>query len=223
MLSDMHGSQYIIVMVIFTPKRNLLYGAIIILVASLTLACGTGPSSDEPSPGYKSYDAQSKKGRLPMPLIKAADAANVCYVAPSEELRAKLGAEQYAVLVEAATEPPFRNAYWDNHEEGVYVDAIDGVPLFASTTKFESGTGWPSFWDPIDTNALVLVDDSSLGMRRIEVRSKASGGHLGHLFNDGPNPSGLRYCINSASLRFIPRSKLAQEGYAELETKLFTP
>ncbi|MBU0927282.1 MAG: peptide-methionine (R)-S-oxide reductase MsrB [Spirochaetes bacterium] len=151
-----------------------------------------------------------------MPVIKSADAANVCYVEPTEELRARLGPEQYAVLVESATEPPFRNAYWDNHERGIYVDAIDGEPLFASKEKFDSGSGWPSFWAPIDPAKLVLIEDLSLGMRRIEVRAKASGGHLGHLFDDGPDPTGLRYCINSASLRFIPIDRIAAEGYAEL-------
>lgn len=156
-----------------------------------------------------------------MPIVKAADAANVCYIEPTEELKAKLTPEQFAVLVESATEPPFRNAYWDNHEQGIYVDAIDGVPLFASAEKFDSGTGWPSFWAPIDPDKIVLVEDVAYGMRRIEVRSKASGGHLGHLFDDGPNPTGLRYCINSASLRFIPREKLAAEGYGELAS-LFT-
>ncbi|PKL23254.1 MAG: peptide-methionine (R)-S-oxide reductase [Spirochaetae bacterium HGW-Spirochaetae-3] len=153
-----------------------------------------------------------------MPVIKAADAANVCYVEPTEELRARLSPEQYAVLVQNGTEPPFRNAYWDNHEPGVYVDAIDGVPLFASLEKFESGTGWPSFWSPIDPSRISLVEDLSYGIRRVEVRAKASGGHLGHLFEDGPQPTGLRYCINSASLRFIPRDSLADEGYPELDS-----
>ncbi len=156
-----------------------------------------------------------------MPIVKAADAANVCYIEPTEELKAKLSPEQFAVLVESATEPPFQNAYWDNHREGVYVDAIDGKPLFASKTKFESGTGWPSFWSPINQDDVLLVEDLGYGMRRIEVRAKASGGHLGHLFDDGPVPTGLRYCINSASLRFIPREQLAAEGYASLDS-LFT-
>jgi methionine-R-sulfoxide reductase len=156
------------------------------------------------------------KGELPMPVMKAADAANVCYIEPTEELKSRLSAEQFAVLVENATEPPFRNAYWDMHEEGIYVDAVDGEPLFASREKFDSGTGWPSFWAPIDPAKVVMVEDLAFGMRRIEVRAKASGGHLGHLFEDGPDPTGMRYCINSASLRFIPVDRLAAEGYAEL-------
>ena len=141
-------------------------------------------------------------------------AADICYIQPTEELRKKLSPEEYEVLVQAATEPPFANAYWDNHKDGIYVDRIDGTPLFASSTKFDSGTGWPSFWKPIDASALVLVEDTSFGMTRIEVRAKKSGGHLGHLFDDGPQPSGLRYCINSASLRFVPKEAMASEGYA---------
>lgn len=140
-------------------------------------------------------------------------AATVCYIEPTEELRKKLSPEEYDVLVRAATEPPFQNAFWDNHRAGIYVDKIDGSALFLSSTKFESGTGWPSFWTPIDKDAVVLVEDLSYGMNRIEVRAKKSGGHLGHLFNDGPKPSGLRYCINSASLDFIPAERMADRGY----------
>jgi methionine-R-sulfoxide reductase len=143
-------------------------------------------------------------------------AATVCYIEPTEELRQKLSAEEFAVLVEAATEPPFQNAFWDNHREGIYVDRIDGTPLFASSAKFDSGTGWPSFWAPIDPSSIVLVNDTSYGMIRIEVRAKKSGGHLGHLFDDGPKPSGMRYCINSASLDFIPREEMGARGYKEL-------
>jgi methionine-R-sulfoxide reductase len=147
------------------------------------------------------------------------DGAAVCYIQPTEELRKKLSPEQYAVLVQSATEPPFQNAFWNNHAEGVYVDAIDGTPLFLSTAKFDSGTGWPSFWTPIDPAALLLVEDRSLGMVRIEVRSKKSGGHLGHLFDDGPAPTGKRYCINSASLDFIPRAELAARGLGGLASR----
>ncbi len=149
-------------------------------------------------------------------ILTEAQAADVCYIEPTEELRKSLSAEEYAVLVLAATEPPFQNAYWDNHREGIYIDRIDGTPLFASSTKFESGSGWPSFWQPIDQNAVVLVEDLSYGMVRIEVRAKKSGGHLGHLFNDGPNPTGMRYCINSASLKFVPKEDMAAQGYGDL-------
>jgi len=149
-------------------------------------------------------------------ISKKAEAANVCHVEITEELRAKLGPERLAVLVESATEPAFRNAYWNNHEAGVYLDALDGTPLFSSGAKYDSGTGWPSFWEPLDPGRLELIEDRSYGMRRIEVRAKKSGGHLGHLFDDGPAPSGQRYCLNSASLRFVPRAELEKEGLGEL-------
>lgn len=138
---------------------------------------------------------------------------DVCYIEPSPELKAKLSPEEWKVLVEAGTEPPFQNAFWNLHEAGLYVDKIDGTPLFASSTKFDSGTGWPSFWQPIDSSALLLIEDRSYGMVRTEVRSKSSGGHLGHLFDDGPAPSGKRYCINSASLSFVPEKDLQAKGY----------
>jgi len=142
-------------------------------------------------------------------------AKNICYIEPTEELKSSLSPEEFAVLVQAGTEPPFQNEFWDNHRPGIYVDRIDGTALFASSTKFDSGTGWPSFWKPIDDDAIVLVEDRSYGMNRIEVRSRSSGGHLGHLFDDGPNPTGLRYCINSASLDFIPRESLEARGYGK--------
>lgn len=156
------------------------------------------------------------------PVVKAADAANLCFIEPTAELKARLGPERFAVLAESATEPPFRNAYWNNHEPGVYLDAIDGTPLFASLAKYDSGSGWPSFWAPLDPGRLELVEDLSYGMRRVEVRAKASGGHLGHLFEDGPAPTGLRYCVNSASLRFVPAAELAAEGLGDL-AELFEP
>lgn len=121
------------------------------------------------------------------------------------ELRKLLTPEQYRIMVENGTEAPFRNAYWDNHEEGLYVDAISGVPLFSSADKFDSRSGWPSFTRPIDSAAIVEIEDLSHGMMRVEVRAKDSNSHLGHVFDDGPAPTGLRYCINSASLKFIPK------------------
>jgi methionine-R-sulfoxide reductase len=142
--------------------------------------------------------------------------STVCYIEPTAELKARLSPEEWKVLVEAGTEPPFKNKYWNNHEPGIYCDAVDGTPLFASSTKFDSGTGWPSFWEPVDKDKLILVEDHSFGLRRIEVRAKASGGHLGHLFDDGPGPTGLRYCINSAALRFIPLKELEAEGFGQL-------
>lgn len=144
-------------------------------------------------------------------IQKQADADNICVV-PDEVLRKTLSPEQYAVAVQGGTERPFANAYWNNHKEGIYVDVIDGTPLFSSNSKYDSGTGWPSFWEPLDKNALELLEDHSFGMIRVEVRSKSSGAHLGHVFTDGPEPTGLRYCINSASLRFIPKEELEAAG-----------
>ena len=137
-----------------------------------------------------------------------------------EELKKRLSKEQYYVTRENGTERPFANAYWDNKKPGIYVDVISGEPLFSSTSKFKSGTGWPSFWEPIDKDSIVELSDTTLGMTRVEVRSKISNSHLGHLFPDGPKPSGLRYCINSASLRFVPLESLEAEGYGEFK-KLF--
>lgn len=127
-----------------------------------------------------------------------------------------LTAFQRKVIYENATEPPFQNEYWDNHHEGIYVDAVDGTPLFSSADKFDSGSGWPSFTRPIGENLLKKVNDYSLTRHRIEVRTKGSDIHLGHVFDDGPrNAGGLRYCINSAALRFVTKEKMNDEGYAE--------
>ena len=133
-----------------------------------------------------------------------------------EELKKKLTSEQYKVAVESGTEPPFHNAYWNNHKPGIYVDLVTGKPLFSSTDKFDSGTGWPSFTKPLVKENLTSQNDSSLGMDREEARAKDSDLHLGHIFDDGPaDKGGMRYCINSASLRFVPVDKLKEEGYTE--------
>ena len=136
------------------------------------------------------------------------------------ELRKILTPLQYKVTREEGTEPPFNNAYWNNHAEGIYVDIISGVPLFSSTDKYDSGTGWPSFTRPLDPAAIVNKEDRSFFSVRTEVRSKLADAHLGHVFNDGPPPTGLRYCMNSAALRFIPKDALEKEGYGEYQ-KLF--
>jgi len=136
------------------------------------------------------------------------------YAKPSDaELRKRLTPLQYEVTQHDATEPPFENAYWNNHAGGIYVDVVTGQPLFSSLDKFNSGTGWPSFVRPIDPKAVTTKSDTTLGMTRTEVRSSIGDSHLGHVFDDGPKPTGLRYCIDSAALRFVPVAQLEAEGY----------
>ncbi|GLY08858.1 peptide-methionine (S)-S-oxide reductase MsrA [Pseudobacillus badius] len=134
-----------------------------------------------------------------------------------EQLRKELTPLQYEVTRNNATEPPFQNEYWNHMDEGIYVDIISGEPLFSSTDKYDAGCGWPSFTKPLRRMELAEKLDTSHGMRRIEVRAKTSDSHLGHVFDDGPGPDHARYCINSAALRFVPKSKLEEEGYGEFK------
>lgn len=131
------------------------------------------------------------------------------------DLKKKLTPEQFRVTQMCGTEPPFNNEYWDNHRPGIYVDVVSGEPLFTSLDKFDSGSGWPSFTKPIAKEYVTEKGDATHGMDRMEVRSGKSDSHLGHVFDDGPGPTHLRYCINSASLKFIPVEKLKEEGYAQ--------
>ena len=183
----------------------------LILVIALVAACALMLHAQEPKP-----TASPAKTTMQNSDSTAVAANTDNSKLSKDELKKKLTAEQYSVTCEAGTEPPFRNAYWNNHKAGIYVDVISGKPLFSSLDKFESGTGWPSFTKPLVAGNVKVDTDNSLGMSRDEVKSTSSDAHLGHVFDDGPaDAGGLRYCMNSASLRFIPVEDLDKEGYGQ--------
>jgi len=184
-------------------RMGLRVAGAVVSVAALALLAGRGRTAEKTeSPATKGRPVSGKPS--------------------DEELKKRLTPLQYEVTQHEGTEPPFRNEYWNNHEDGIYVDVVSGEALFSSRDKYDSGTGWPSFTKPLEKQNVTTKTDFKLVLPRTEVRSAHGNSHLGHLFDDGPEPTGQRYCMNSASLRFIPVDKLEQEGYGQY-LSLFRP